>query len=58
MLNSAELAQLSWVWKKFQNFVSIFKIYKAKQISCSAELSMKKVLLPQGQISLLLVLCG
>ena len=28
MLNSAELAQLSWAWKKFQNFISIFKIYK------------------------------
>ena len=28
MLNSAEFAQLSWAWKKFQNFDSIFKIYK------------------------------
>ena len=25
MLNSAELAQLSWAWKKFQNFVSILR---------------------------------
>ena len=25
MLNSAELAQLSWAWKKFQHFVSILR---------------------------------
>ena len=25
MLNSAEHAQLSWAWKKFQNFVSILR---------------------------------
>ena len=43
MLNSAEHAQLSWAWKKFQKFV-YFKIYKQKQISCSNELSMKNVL--------------
>ena len=25
MLNSAEFAQLSWAWKKFQNFISILR---------------------------------
>ena len=27
MLSSTELAQLSWAWKKFKNFVSILSVF-------------------------------
>ena len=42
MLNSAEHAQLSWAWKKFQYFVSFFKIYNQNKFHAQLNWARKK----------------
>ena len=42
MLNSAELAQLSWAWKKFQTFCQYFKIYKQSNFYAQLSWAWKK----------------
>ena len=42
MLNSAELAQLSWAWKKFQKICQYFKIYKQNKFHAQLSWAWKK----------------